>query len=249
MIRAAPVTHVRTVDGVELAIRVHVPETEPVDAAVVVAHGFSATKDDARVDAVARALSGRGYTAVTYDARGHGASTGETTLGVLEQHDVAAAVDVARSYGSRVVVVGTSMGAIAALHHAAEQHHELAGVVTVSSPARWRLPRNVRGVLAALLVQTRAGRSIARSRLGVRIAARVERGPEPAEVARTIGCPVAVIHGTADPFIATSEAELIHHNLRGPAQLVMVEGLAHAFEPSDRVTPAILDAVEWVLSP
>jgi hypothetical protein len=27
----------------------------------------------------------------------------------------------------------------------------------------------------------------------------------------------------------------------------VVEGLAHAFEPAERVTPAILDAVHWVL--
>ena len=28
---------------------------------------------------------------------------------------------------------------------------------------------------------------------------------------------------------------------------VVVDGLAHAFEPPEKVTPAILDAVDWVL--
>jgi pimeloyl-ACP methyl ester carboxylesterase len=245
--------HIRTVDGVRLSVRVHPPTGDaaaplPDEVAVVVVHGFGASADDEKVDAVMVALSGAGYTAITYDARGHGTSEGETTLGVLEQHDVAAAVVLAREYASRVVLVGTSMGGIAVLRHAAETTDVIAGVVTVACPAEWKLPRNVRGVLAALLVETGWGRSIARSRLGVRIAPSIDRGAPPAHVARAIAVPVAVVHGTKDPFIAVSAAELLHANVPGPSQLVVVEGLAHAFEPTERVTPAILDAVAWVLA-
>ena len=50
-----------------------------------------------------------------------------------------AAVHVARERSDRVVLVGTSMGAIAALRYAATDP-ELAGVVAVSCPAAWRLP-------------------------------------------------------------------------------------------------------------
>jgi len=244
---------IRTVDGVRLSVRVQAPTGETArashaDVAVVVVHGFTASAGDANVDAVMVALSDAGYTAITYDARGHGASEGESTLGVLEQHDVAAAVKLARDYASRVVLVGTSMGGIAVLRHAAEETNDIVGVVTVACPAEWKLPRNIRGVLAALLVETRWGRRIALSRLGVRVAPSIDRGASPAQVARSIEVPVAVVHGTADPFIATSAAELLHANVPGPSQLVVVEGLAHAFEPAERVTPAILDAVDWVLS-
>ena len=41
----------------------------PDEAAVVVVHGFGASADDEKVDAVMVALSGAGYTAITYDAR------------------------------------------------------------------------------------------------------------------------------------------------------------------------------------
>jgi pimeloyl-ACP methyl ester carboxylesterase len=245
--------HIRTVDGVRLSVRVKPPTREPArtahaDVAVVVVHGFSASAGDENVDTVMVALCDAGYTAITYDARGHGASSGESTLGVLEQHDVAAAVKLAREYASRVVLVGTSMGGIAVLRHAAEETNDIVGVVTVACPAEWKLPRNVRGVLAALLVETGLGRRIAKSRLGVRIAPSIDRGPSPAHVARSIEVPVAVVHGTADPFIAVSAAKTLHANVPGPSQLVVVEGLAHAFEPAERVTPAILDAVAWVLS-
>lgn len=245
--------HVRTVDGVRLSARIQPPTGDPAHpehagVAVVVVHGFTAHAAEPNVDAVMSALGDAGFTAVTYDARGHGASSGETTLGVLEQHDVAAAVTLAHDHAPRVVLVGTSMGAIAVLRHAAEGTDDVVGVVTVACPAEWKLPRNVRGLLAAWLTQTRGGRRIAHSRLGVRIASSIERGAPPVEVARSIAVPVAVVHGTADPFIATSAAELLHANVPGPSRLVVVDGLAHAFEPADRVTPVILDAVDWVLA-
>lgn len=254
----APVTTVpsrlllRTVDGVALSARVRPPATPATgDAragvAVVVVHGFTAHSEEPNVDAVTRALSHAGFTAVTYDARGHGASEGATTLGVLEQHDVAAAVQLARELAPRVVLVGTSMGGIAVLRHAAEATDAVVGVVTVACPAEWKLPRNARGLLAAWITQTRWGRRVARTRLGVRIAPPVDRGAPPAQVVRSVDVPVAVVHGTADPFIATTAAELLHANVAGPSRLVVVDGLAHAFEPPEKVTPAILDAVDWVL--
>ncbi|MFM8302686.1 MAG: alpha/beta hydrolase [Actinomycetota bacterium] len=244
--------HVRTADGVQLSARVQPPGGDPArpehaGVAVVVVHGFTAHADDANVAAVMTALSDASFTAVTYDARGHGASEGESTLGVAEQHDVAAAVALARTYAPRVVLVGTSMGGIAVLRHAAASTGEVIGVVTVACPAEWRLPRNVRGVLAAWLVQTRGGRRVARARLGVRIAPAIQRGRPPAQVARSVAVPVAVVHGTADPFIAVRAAELLHANLPGPSRLFVVDGLAHAFIPAERVTPAILEAMDWVL--
>ena len=94
-----------------------------------------------------------------------------STLGDLERHDVAAAVDAARDRSDRVVLVGASMGAIAALRYAAATD-DLAGVVSVSCPARWRLPRNLRGVAAAGLTRTRVGRALASRWMGVQVAPR-----------------------------------------------------------------------------
>src|SRR5438093_2372828 len=107
------VTTLTTVDGVRLAAHLH--HVARPRGTVVLAHGFtaSATHDD--VEALARALVQAGYDVVTYDARGHGASTGWCTLGDLERHDVAAAARAARPESGRVVLVGLSMGAIAVL--------------------------------------------------------------------------------------------------------------------------------------
>ena len=130
-------TSLGTCDGIELAVREWGASGEP-RATVVLVHGLAATKDHPELVTVADALADRGLDVIAYDARGHGASGGLCTLGDLERHDVAAAVELARSHGRPVVVVGASMGGIAVLRYAATDP-DLAGVVTVSSPADWRL--------------------------------------------------------------------------------------------------------------
>jgi pimeloyl-ACP methyl ester carboxylesterase len=214
---------------------------------VVIAHGFGASKDEPRVDAVARTLREAGLSTVTYDARGHGASSGASTMGVLERHDVAAAADVARELAPRVVLVGASMGAIAVLGHAASGD-PVAGVVTMACPAAWTLPRNARGALAAAMTQTRFGRSFARRRMAVRIAGGVNRGDPPYVLARSVHAPLAVVHGAVDPFIGVDAATRLAAEAGGPVRVTVVPGLAHAFDPAPVAGPRVVDAVEWALS-
>ena len=67
------------------------------------------------------------------------------------------------------MVVGASMGAVAALAYAVTAS-DIAGVVAVSSPSEWRLPLRVRSITTACLARTRVGRSFAHRRMHVRIA-------------------------------------------------------------------------------
>src|SRR5207248_8073257 len=108
---------------------------------------------------------------VSYDARGHGQSEGDCTLGDLERLDVAAAVASARRHSPRIVLVGASMGAIAVLRYAVTDA-DLAGVVSVSSPAAWRVPRTARCLLAARLPRTPPGRWLAARLSTLRISLR-----------------------------------------------------------------------------
>jgi pimeloyl-ACP methyl ester carboxylesterase len=239
-------SEVRTVDGVPLSVRTAVAAHDARNTAIVVAHGFAASKDEPRVEGVVRALHGAGFAVVSYDARGHGWSGGASTLGVHERHDVAAATEVARELAPRVVLVGASMGAIAVLGHAAGRD-DVAGVVTIACPAAWTLPRNARGLLAATMTQTRLGRSFARRRMAVRIATDFDRGDPPFVVAQAVRAPLAVVHGDRDPFIGIGAAQRIVEHAGGPARLTVVPGLAHAFDPVTVAGPHVVDAVEWVL--
>ncbi|MFE3515352.1 alpha/beta hydrolase [Streptomyces sp. NPDC059166] len=87
--------------------------------AVVLAHGFTGAADRPALLRAARVFSQRAAV-ITFSFRGHGRSTGRSTVGDREVLDLAAAVAWARSLGHRrVVTVGFSMGGSVVLRHAA----------------------------------------------------------------------------------------------------------------------------------
>ena len=234
----------QTVDGLALAGRTWLVDGRP-RAAVVLAHGFSASKDEADVVRVAGALQAAGFDVVSYDARGHGASEGECTLGDLERHDVAAAVDAARLLSDRVVLVGASMGAIAVLRHAADDR-EISGVVSVSSPVAWRVPRTARSLLAAGVTRTSVGRRFVARHQKLRIAARWTNPEPPGRLASRITAPLAVVHGQRDRFISPREAVELYSEAAGPCRLELVPHMGHAFDGV--AVPVIVDCVDWCLA-
>jgi alpha-beta hydrolase superfamily lysophospholipase len=231
-----------TDDGLSLAARWWLPEGHE-HAAVVLVHGFTASKDDPQVVSVAVALRDEGYAVLSYDARGHGRSGGVCTMGDLERLDVAAAVAAARNRSRLVVTVGASMGAISVLRYAATDR-DLAGVVSVSSPALWRLPSNARTIAAAALTRTRAGRRFAARRMRVRISPTWTNAEPPERLAAKLSVPLAVVHGRRDRFISPREAR--HLAAVAPrARLLLVPHMRHAFDPP--AIPAVREAVGWVL--
>jgi pimeloyl-ACP methyl ester carboxylesterase len=232
-----------TIDGVRLTAR-RWQSTLPPAATIVIVHGFSASSQCPNVEGVAEALADGGYDVLTYDARGHGTSEGESTLGDYEQHDVAAAVKLARERTHDVVLVGASMGAIAALRYAATDP-DLAGVVTVSCPSQWRLPRNVLGVLSAAMTRTGLGRRVTARVCRVRVASRWTNPAPPLELVPQVRVPFAIVHGTDDKFIPLRDAIELHDATKGPARLDIVAGLGHAFEAPS--IDAVRRGVTWAL--
>jgi alpha-beta hydrolase superfamily lysophospholipase len=233
-----------TTDGLALVSRSWLTPDAPA-AAVVIVHGFSASSKCPHVESLAAVLHGDGFDVVTYDARGHGGSDGESTLGDHEEFDVAAAVALARTRSARVVLVGASMGGIAALRYAVTDS-DVAGAVIVSGPAAWRLPRNVRGVLGATMTRTRLGRRLTARLSGVRVAGRWTNPLPPVALAAQVAVPVAYVHGTGDRFISAHDAVELAAVTPEPCMLTLVPGMGHAFEPN-AVEP-VRAAVAWVLA-
>lgn len=217
---------------------------EPPAASVVLVHGFCASTVDPAVVAVAEALHASGFDVVSYDARGHGRSTGESTLGDLEQHDVAAAVELARQRSGDVVLVGASMGAIAALRYAATDP-TLRGVVSVSCPARWTLPVNPAAAAAAVMTRTPPGRAVLARMLKVRVARRWTNPEPPVSLVARLQVPVAVVHGTADRFIPVKAAYELFANAGEHRSLDLVPGMGHAYDTGS--AEAIHRGIAWAL--
>jgi len=87
----------------------------------------------------AERLAARGYFVFPIDFRGYGFSDVPTAGPYRYGQDIAAAVKTLRKLGKRkVFVVGASMGGIASVVAGANITPPLAGVVSVSAPARYR---------------------------------------------------------------------------------------------------------------
>jgi pimeloyl-ACP methyl ester carboxylesterase len=233
----------RTQDGLDLPARWW--HAEHPRAVVVLVHGFTASKDHSDVVAVADQLREQQYDVVSYDARGHGTSAGFSTLGNLERHDVEAAVTAAHAKSLPIVLVGASMGAIAVLRHAAEKP-DVAGVVTISAPARWEVPRTLRSLLAVGLTQTRAGRALTARRLGARVSPKWVWSEPPISLVGHIDVPIAFIHGARDRFILPRASAELYERANEPRRLEIVPGMGHAYDHIG--TPAIYGAIDWVLA-
>ncbi len=191
---------------------------------------------------------------LTYDGRGHGASGGLSTLGDRERLDVAAALERAAGLEAPIVVTGISMGAIAALGAlvaplpGADEslNGQVHGLVTVSSPARWRRRPNLRTFYLTLLTTTRWGRRVASRSPGVRIAKERGMPVPPAQAVASLHIPLALVHGARDRTIPVDEALLLYENASEPRRLAVIPGMGHALDEAGRA--GVVDSVEWLLA-
>jgi alpha-beta hydrolase superfamily lysophospholipase len=252
-----------TADGVHLSARWW-RRPGRARAAVVLVHGFGASKEDAGIRGLAADLHRAGFDVLTYDARGHGASEGNCTVGGEERLDVAAAAALAADGGQPVVLVGVSMGAIAVFCHVGSVADEdrsapavlpvtpaggggapIAGVVAVSAPARWRMSPSLVGLAILALTRTKVGRWFMLHRLGVRIDIGWALPDPPLSAIGQIGVPVAVVHGRRDRLIRAGEARLLFDGAAEPRRLDVVARMGHGIDDAARV--AVLGAIDWVM--
>lgn len=230
----------RTDDGERLAAR-HYARPESA-IGVVVAHGFTGSIDKPGVINVCTALAQHAGV-MAFDFRGHGRSSGHSTLGDLEVGDLAAAVVAMRELGyERVVTCGWSMGASVVLRHAA-----LVGgvdaVVSVSAVSRWfyRDTKAMRRVHWA--IETRLGRAVTRRVLKTRVS---PHGwpviPEsPVEVVGRISpIPLLLVHGDKDHYFPVEHPQALYDAAAEPKELWLIEGFGHAEAAAQ---PELLDRI------
>ena len=121
-----------TIDGETLQGTLFVGGRAMSDTAVVLGHMRGASQST-WFDFAAQ-LADAGYSALAFDSRGYGLSTGERDSDL--DVDLASAVERLRAEGAgQVVVMGASMNATAALVTASEV--DLAGVVSLSAPGEF----------------------------------------------------------------------------------------------------------------
>jgi pimeloyl-ACP methyl ester carboxylesterase len=199
------------------------------ELAVVLAHGFTGSWRKPAVRAVAAGLTP--YAGVlAFDFRGHGGSTGRSTMGDREVLDVEAAVARARELGyAAVVTCGWSMGGSTVLRHAA-LHRGVEAVISVSAPSRWYVRDTVPMRRLHWLVERRLGRAVTRTWMRTRVARRWDVVPEsPVEVVGRIApIPLLIVHGDADPYFPLEHPRALAAAAGTPSELWVIPGFGHA---------------------
>jgi pimeloyl-ACP methyl ester carboxylesterase len=207
----------------------------------VLAPGFSGSAERPAVQAVMTAL--HPYAGVlVVDARGHGRSSGVSTLGDREVLDLDAAVALARRLGyRRVVTNGWSMGGSGVLRHAGltgrgrvhgfPVREPVDAVVAVSTTSRWFVRDTVPMRRLHWLVETRTGRVVARHGFRVRIdpAGWPTLPLSPVELVPAIApTPLLVVHGDRDSYFTVEHPRALARAAGEPTELWIVEGFGHA---------------------
>jgi pimeloyl-ACP methyl ester carboxylesterase len=219
--------------------------------AFVLAHGFTGSWREPRVQAVQAHLSKFGDV-LSIDQRGHGRSTGLCTVGMDEVLDVDAAVGHVRTHtGARsVITVGFSMGGSVVLRQGAlapgsihAPEHRPDAVVSVSAPGFWFYRGTKVMRVVHRLIENPAGRAVLRSR-GVRLTSTPWPEPppwSPEDSVRRMGdFPLLVVHGDIDHYFPVEHARVLERaaeeagNTR--AEVIIVPGFAHAESTVDLQT-------------
>lgn len=214
-------------DGVRLSGWLFTPAHPGGDAAIVL-HGVADTRTG--VLGQARFLLAAGYTVLTPDSRGHGASGGEVaTYGVREAADIHAWADLlcARSGVSRLYGLGQSMGGAILIESLAGEprFRALAAdcpFATFEEIAFDRLAQN--GSPSRLLSRPliELGLAYVRARYGVDL-----RLASPLDALRRSHTPVLLIHGMADDNIPIRHSRELHAAAPATSELWEVHGAGH----------------------
>ncbi|MEU2544525.1 alpha/beta fold hydrolase [Streptomyces roseolus] len=200
------------------------------DLCVVMAHSFAGSRHKDAYRRLAAELH-RTASVVTFDFRGHGRSSGLSTGGEREVHDLAAAVEFARARYPEVAAVGFSMGAACVVRLAAAEPGLLRAAAAVSTPARWQYRGTPRMRLVQGLTSTGPGRAALRLATGTRLSPRpwnpATESPLDA-VPKVAPTPLLLVHGARDPYYPLATARALKEAAGPSADLWAEAATGHA---------------------
>jgi uncharacterized protein len=192
---------------------------------VLFAHGYGAAK--ASLLPEAQAVHRMGYAAFLFDFHGSGGSRGrETSIGLHEADDVAAAVDYVRAHVPHrsLILYGQSMGSAAILRAIAVNGVKPTAVIVecpfdrlLSTAANRFDAMGLPAFPAAHLLIFWGG--VQQGFNGFR--------HNPVDYAQDVACPVLLLHGAKDARVKRPQAESIYQSLAGIKEFVVFPNAGH----------------------
>ncbi len=206
----------------------------PSDAVpgVVVLHGAGSRKEN-HAD-FARIASGAGWAALTFDARGHGASEGEMSPEAIDDVGKMARL-LAAEPGvdpERVILRGSSLGGFLALHAAAVSPI-VAGVIAICPASEDGLRRALKRGELEMRVADVAALSAWLAEHDLREAVELI-GPRP----------LIFLHAEGDERIPYTWSRELHEHAIGPRRLIIAPGGNHRSVQHDEELQAV--ALGWI---
>jgi fermentation-respiration switch protein FrsA (DUF1100 family) len=207
------------------------PEAPPPWPAVVILHGAGSCKEN-HAD-FARAASGQGWAAITFDQRGHGESEDEMVPAALGDVPKMARflAEVDGVDAGRICTRGSSMGGFMAIH-AAAAFEEIGGTIAICPASEDDLRRGVRrGEL-----EMRADSVALEAWLG-------EHDLRDA-VERMGRKPLILLHAHGDESIPYTWSEELHDRAPEPRKLIVLPGGHHRSVQHDAELNGV--ALRWL---
>lgn len=168
-----------------------------------------------------------GYSGLLVDFRGSGGSSGnDTTLGLREADDVAAAFAYARQQWPKqpFILYGVSMGGAAILRAVAV--HDVRPTAMIVEGVFDRLLTTVKHRFDAIGLPSTPAAELLVFWGGIQMG---YNGFEhnPVDYASATTCPILVMHGERDPWVTAAETQALAARIGGPKQVVGFPGVGH----------------------
>lgn len=196
------------------------------DAAVIICHGFSMSKDAKPFLDLSNDLF-KLYDVITMDQRGHGKSGGKFSFSSKEHEDVKAVIDYSKKYYNHIYLMGFSLGAASCIIEAARRK-KVDGLIVVSPPISFEKIENKFLDRNALIPGIQKfGNHTFQLRLGNIFL----KKKKPLDTIDKISpMPILIIQGEKDPIIFKHHAEALYKKAKEPKKLVIIKNGLHAEE-------------------
>lgn len=215
---------------------------------VIMSHGLEGSKDGEKWLLLASRLYQAGFSYLRFNYRGCGEGR-ETSEGKFEDttlsrriQDYRAAIDfvqTTKADRNRLAVVGSSFGGTVAI---AAHDTRIKAIVTLAIPYKFIIPSDdqFKVYKDERFFELSSGKRLKRGFFAD------IRDYNISSAVGKIGCPLLVIHGSADKLVPLENAHYLYKKAEEPKRLEIIDGGSHSFNESNHIEQVIRLTSDWL---